>query len=906
MKKNFLAKGALPALAMSALSVAISATAQENNDGYTFKPVLEEVVVVGRLKSTAENLVIERLEQEVAVDFLSSEAIGRVGDSTVAAALRRVPGITLIDDKYVFVRGLGERYSSTLLNGAVVPSPDLSRSVIPLDIFPTSIVQSLAVQKVHSADMPAAFGGGSVDIRTKGIPDGLVFSVELGSSVHSESDGDFLSYEGGDEYSGEDDGTRRLSSAISEALYTYRGSLDSSDILEELRKTNPNASSADAQAINRQLATELNRKINVAEKNGSQDFSAELNVGNRFYLGEYEETEVGFLLGYSYGSTWRNKNSISRAVNNDEEVDVKRQSVHNIAMAANMGLGFRLNEDHSIETMSLFLRDTDDKTSIVDGYDENKPYSTREASDREYRLRFEQREMQVHQIHGKHSYGEASQSMLDLPWLDFLVGSKFNWFYSDSESTTDIPNEVTVETAYVVGPPSRSIVAADNSAADYRFTDLQDEVESHGWEVKIPYSSMDWKIDVSGGSEYWQKVRRYRQSQFGLGSVEASTALRSGALNDVFSDANILNPDNGYGIDVIGSNSESYIAANRVDAYYGKLDVTWQDTWRVVAGVRYEDYQQVGLTWDPLDFTGSPVLTSENQGPEAVAAEISDAVYTDDDTFFSMAATYMRPGFFAEDFQLRMSYSETTVRPDLREIAASSYVDPISGALVFGNPDVVPAQFKNYDLRGEWFFDNGDNLTASLFYKDITDPIETFQAAGLDTTTAVEIINAESATILGAEVEFMKDLGDYHESLYPFFLQGNLTVLETELIAGNKADAPTNAKRDLVGASDYVINFILGFDSPDELHSATLSYNVFGERLYFAGRNGEPDAYEQPFHSVDATYSFYPTDAIILKLKLKNILDESLEIQREVSGRTVTTYEEDRGRSISASLKYEF
>lgn len=904
MKKNVIKKGALPVFTVSALSLAISAVAQEaGSDGFALSKPIEEVVVVGRLKSSAENIVIERLEQEVAIDFLSSEAIGRIGDSTVASALRRVPGVTLVDDKYVFVRGLGERYSSTLLNGAVVPSPDLSRSVIPLDIFPTSIVESLAVQKVHSANMPAAFGGGSVDIRTKGIPTDLVFNIEVGTGLNTESDGDFLSYQGGgDDAWGKDDGTRSMSSALAKALSTYGGSLDRNDILTEMRKTNANATIADAEAVNRQLATELYRNIDIYEESGDPDASVEVNLGNRFYLGDNEETEFGFLAGVAYDSQWRSKKSTSRSVTESEEAEVKNETTQNVSLTANLGFGLRLNEDHYIETTSLFLRNTDDKISITDQYDLDKPFSVGSDSDRVFKIRYEQRELEIHQIRGEHKLGEASRDLFGGESLAFLDGLAFNWFYSDSESSTDIPNEISVQTNYRVGPPAVTTVVRDSSAADYRFTELDDKVDSYGWELKMPVTTRDWAFEVSGGGEYWQKARTYRQIQFGLGSVDASNDALTGSLGTVYSDQNILDDSLGYQIALAGSNSESYIAANKVDAYYGKFDVTWQETWRVVAGLRYEDYQQVGLTWDPLDFTGIPVVTSESGGQEAIAQELQDAVFTNDDTFKSLAATYMRPGFFAEDFQLRFGYSETTVRPDLREISKASYFDPITGALVFGNPDVTPAQFKNYDLRAEWFFSNGDNLTASLFYKDITDPIEQFQAAAGDTNTAVEIINAESATITGVEFEFMKDLGDLSTQLMPFFLQGNVTMLDTELVAGSKADAPTNPTRDLVGASKYSANLILGYDAPNEQHSATLSYNVFGERLYFAGRNGEPDAYEQPFNSLDATYSYYPTEAIIVKLKLKNILDESLEIERD----NVVTYSEEVGQSFSASVQYQF
>lgn len=902
MKKQMIKKGLLPAFSLSALSLAVSAVAQEADSDLSFNKPLEEVVVVGRLKSTAENLVIERLEQEVAVDFLGAEAIGRIGDSTVAAALRRVPGVTLIDDKFVFVRGLGERYSSTLLNGAVVPSPDLTRSVIPLDIFPTSIVESLAVQKVHSSDMPAAFGGGNVDIRTKGIPSDLVFSLEIGTDYNSASDGRLLTYKGGsDDIYGNDDGTRALSYKLKQALRQYGGSLDRNDILADMRQSNPNATLADAEQLNRELALNLYRNIDIYETDDDDNFSAEFNAGNRFYLGDAEEIEFGVLAGLSYDRSWRNKSSEVRSVSDEDEAEFKNETTQNTSIAANLNFGLRLNEDHSLETTSLYLRNTDDKTSVTDSYDNDQPVGG-DISDRQFRIRFEQRELVVNQIRGEHTFGELSREQLGWDQLAFAEGLSFNWFYSDSESTTEIPNEVAVQTRHVEGPNGSTTVAANATAADYRFTDLQDEVESYGWEVKMPFSSMDWKVELSGGNEYWEKARTYRQTQFGLGSVDASDAVRSGPLDRVYSDANILDPNNGYQIQVAGSNSESYIAANRVDAYYGKLDVTWQDTWRVVAGLRYEDYQQVGLTWDPLDFDGIPVVSNESGGQRAIIDELENAVFTDDDTFASLAATYMLPGFWAEDFQLRFGYSETTVRPDLREIADSSYVDPVTGALVFGNPDVRPAQFKNYDLRAEWFFSNSDSFTASLFYKDISDPIELFQAAAGDTNTAVEIVNAESATILGAEVEFMKSLGDFSDALIPFFLQGNLTLLDTELVAGSNADAPTNAKRDLVGASDYAANLILGFDSADEMHAATLSYNVFGERLYFAGRNGEPDAFEQPFHSLDATYSFYPNQSVIVKVKVKNILDEELEIERDGK----TTFREEVGTTFSASIEYEF
>ena len=182
-------------MALSLLGMSGSALAQMKS--IADEPVLEEVVIFAKLKSAADDVIVERLETDVVADIIDAETIGRIGDSNVASALRRVPGVTLVDDKFIFIRGLGERYSNSLLNGAVIPSPDLTRNVIPLDIFPTSILKSIAVKKSYSAEMPAAFSGGLIDIRTRSIPDELVFSLEIGTKKNIDTHGDVLTYRGG-------------------------------------------------------------------------------------------------------------------------------------------------------------------------------------------------------------------------------------------------------------------------------------------------------------------------------------------------------------------------------------------------------------------------------------------------------------------------------------------------------------------------------------------------------------------------------------------------------------------------------------------------------------------------------------------------------------------------------------
>jgi TonB-dependent receptor len=894
----------LLALAVAAAPLLASqAKAQDATTPAADLGVIEEVVIVARLKSSAEDVVFERLEHEAVTDLLSAEMIGRIGDSNVATALRRVPGVTLVDDKFIYVRGLGERYSSTLLNGAAVPTPDLTRSVLPLDIFPTSIVESLAIQKGFTPDMPAAFGGGSVDIRTKGIPEELVFNIEIGTNYNDETSGSGLTYRGGgDDEWGHDDGTRTLPTEISEAFGTYRGNLSPNNILNTLRQQGDSgATITDAQAINRDLATSLMRDLTIYDDKPGENISGEVNLGNRFYLDN--GMEFGFLSGLSYDHTFDTATKVSRNIADpDEQVERETESTREVSLTGNLGLGFRLNEDHEITTTSLYLLNTDDVASISDYHNDNRPLSGGTGF-RDWNVRYEEREMMVNQITGSHTWGEETRDMFGLenihemfPFLDQLT---FDWYYSDSKVDTDIPSEVTViggtVTDPVTGDVLSSAVQANDAMAGYRYTDLEDDVLSQGWELSLPVFVANLDIELTGGWDYVRKNRTYRQIDLILGTTDPDVlAVVSDPLSDIFGDNNLLNPDYGFTLNVTPASARSYLAATTNESMFFKADATWQDTWRVIAGARYEEYVQVGLPWEPLNYSGSQISMDP--------VELEQAVFTDDKVYPALALVYMGQDFLAETFQIRLNYSETVVRPDLREIADTSYLDPITGALVFGNPDVVPSDVKNYDLRAEWFFDNGDNMTVSLFYKDITDPIESFERGASDTKVASEIINAESATLYGVEFEWLKELAFLGEPFYPFFISGNLTLLDHELKVGDRADSPTNKTRGLAGASDYVVNFQLGYDSDDGYHAATLVYNIFGERLYTAGRLGSPDAFEQPFHSLDLTYSYYPTENITVKAKLKNLMNESVVIERG----GVDVFEEDKGMEASLSAQWKF
>jgi TonB-dependent receptor len=873
---------------------------------------VEQIVVLGRLRSSALDVVQERLEQEVVSDFLSTDQIARTGDSSVSLALRRMPGLTLVNDQFIYVRGLGERYSSTLLNNAYVPSPDLTRNVLPLDIFPAEILQAIEVQKGYSPDMPAAFGGGNVNILTRAIPDGPIVSVEVGSGYNSESDGDGLSYVGGaDDSLGTDDGTRALPAAIRAAIQEYRGDISSIGIFTGLnRDGNPHLFS-EAETINRELATSLYRNIDFQQKSMSPDGSLQAALGNRWFFGETDQWRFGALGLLSYDNVWRNRErTVRNVLNPDEEFFVEQRTTNQVAATGVVNLGLSFTSDHEISTASMLLRNTEDDASDAAGHTFNfQRQSGRGFHD--YRLRFEQRELRSDQIRGHHVVGRDTVDILpflDRPWLEGLT---YDWYYSDATAETSIPSEILISGEDTVDPATGAVISTavrrSSSAANYRYTDLEDEVESYGWDLMRPFSGDNIDVEVSGGWDYSRKARGYLQTELTLGTTTAGAPL-TGTPGSVLTDTNLLNSANQFRLGIGGIGTESYLAAQTVEGAYLKFDAMLGDAWRLSGGVRWEQFYQASLPIDPLEFdtdVGQSVIPVSGSDPDQNAASLMSVLFTEDQTYPTLSATYMRPDFWAETFQLRFGFSETVARPDLREISDASYIDPLTEARVRGRPGLRTSPITNFDVRAEWFFDRGDNFTVSLFYKDIEDPIETAEGAGSDNNVFVTFVNAESAEIKGLEVEWLKNLeslGDRWGSwVEPFFFAGNLTFSDSELIVGNVGLDLTNPVRPMTGHSEYVANLQLGFDSPNGAHSWSLVYNTFGERVFFAGRGGAQDTYEQPFDSVDLVYSYYPTDRLSLKFRMQNILDEKLEIEQA----GVTILEQSVGATAKIDIKWD-
>ena len=906
MVRNAVRK-ALLGLSAAASGVALPAVAQEElPEGIPAGAAqMEEIVVTGRQYSVATDVLEERIEAEVVADIVSSEQITRVGDSTVSLALRRLPGVTLVGDQYIYIRGLGERYSSTTVNGAIVPSPDLTRNVIPLDLFPAEIVKSISIQKGYSPDKPAAFGGGNVDIRTRGIPEDLVFSIQLGTGWNSNSSDDGLTYPGGgDDRWGTDDGTRALPAEVAAAIDRFQGNLSATNIYSSLLRQGQNPSFADAELINRQVATSLNRNVDFRPKSMDPDLSGEVALGNSWYLGEGEQWQVGVLALGDYKNQWRNRDRIVRAVGDPQDVDRIQRTINQVVLTGSLGLGIDFSGEQRVEANAIYLRNTEDEASLTLGNNFNFPAANGQQL-RNYRIRYEERDLELYQLIGSHRLGPETLGLLDwVPLVEQLEGLTFNWYWSDATATTDIPNETTFLARDTIDPDTREVfstsIRASTNAGDFRFTDLEDDVTSYGTSVQMPFEFGSFVVEASGGYDYYEKARSYLQTQLNLGT-SSSGALPAlvGTPGTVFTDANLLDPVNGFQLGLGGLGTESYLAGETVTAAWGKVDLLWNDTWRLMAGARWEDFERVSVPIDQYEYDpdiGKIRFSSTDQTLESFAV-------TEDDYYPAAAITWIKPGFWADDFQLRFGWSETVARPDLREVSDATYIDPLTEARVRGNPDLVNSNLSNFDLRAEWFFANNNNLTVSLFYKDISDPIETIAAPGTDDNVGLTFVNADSAEVYGVELEGLASL-DLLDSSWDdgFFLSGNLTLSDSEIVIGDASLGVTNNKRRMTQHSDYVANLQLGWDSPGGTHSASLVYSVYGERIFFAGRNGAEDAWEQPFNSVDLVWSWFPTDALTLKFRAQNLLDEKLKIEQA----GVTVLEQSVGVTLKFDATYRF
>ncbi len=834
---------------------------------------LEGVTVTGQAQRVDDQAAYtdERRASAQVSETLSSEQISRAGDSDTGAALKRVTGLSLVDGKYVYVRGLGERYSSVLLNGAQIPSPDPTRRVVPLDLFPTEMLEGVVVQKSYSPDMPGEFAGGTIMLRTRAVPDKPIAKVSFGLGwIDGTTFDDGLRHDGGNrDWTGYDDGARELPDSIADAI------AGGGQITPQTPFNMQGFTPAEIETFGEDLAAGgFDTRRDSLPPNGT--FAGAIGNGWDIWGG----MRFGVLAALRYDHKWDNTFNEQRrvfAVQGESTLVPSREFVRDktervIELGAFVNLGLEINADHSLGLASLLVRQTEDETRVDEGYfdgdiDQQSTFT---------RLEWEENELRTHQLSGQHAFPELSGLSLDWQYTLSRAGREAPFARDYRRDLDENSGELRFSTS--------------SSSNQVTFATLDDDADEYQLRAELPLVFGDNYLTFSAGGSVLERERdsAIRRFQYLVGGPLANDPdLRANDSLDAILNPGTIGPD-GFVLREVTRGTDNYLADQKLDAAFLSADLALGEQWRFALGARFEDNEQNVTTF------------SLNPADEPIVASLDSS-----DWLPSFSATWL----WNADSQWRFAYSETVSRPDFRELSAAPFTEPLLDIEAIGNPDLVQTEVRNVDLRYEYFFSPTEVFAASLFYKDFSNPIERIQFAG--TGDVVSFANADSATNYGIEIEafkyldFVADtwLGERSGEAFPwesFFIGANYAWIDSEVDLGANPSIQTNSVRPLQGQSRYLVNLQLGFQSPDGNHEATLLFNRFGRRISQVGTSGAPDIYEEGVNQLDFVYSHKFAEEWSWKLRLRNLLDPTIEYTQ---GGEITR-EFDRGREVLVSVEW--
>lgn len=809
----------------------------------------------------------ERRESAQVTETLSSEQIRRAGDSDVGGALKRVTGLTLVSGKYVYVRGLGERYSSVLLNGAPIPSPDPTRRVVPLDLIPTDLLSGVSVQKAYSAQMPGEFGGGTLQLRTRGVPDAPMFRIAgtLGlAEGTSFSDG--YRYDGGNQdWLGRDDGSRDLPDAL-QAL--RQGGV----FMRPQSPANPNGfTPQQLEAVGEQISGVYDVERKRIGPNGDLSLAGghawEFNDDWRFGLlasGRYANNSD------SYEETRRYFGASSEGLDLRDQTELAGTRSE-IDLSGFATATLEHSSGHALRAVSTLIRQTSDEARITRGRQDNQDIEA-------YKLEWVENSLRANQLIGEHP-------------LDALTrGARLDWNLTDAQARRYVPD--TREYRFDLFGTERIF----NDRHSMTWSDLDDDSRSWDAVFTLPWNVGDVFAEAALGAGKLDRTRAsdIRRYAFQLRGTPADV-LRQPSLEDIFSDANI--GSNGLQLSEITTPTDTYNAEQSLDHLALTLDLNFYDKLRLNLGLRQEDNSQFVSTYSIVNPNAPPVLAGIDKK----------------DRLPALSATW----WIADQQQLRFGYSETLSRPDFRELSPSPFLDPVLDVLTFGNPELRPTDINNFDLRWEYYFSPLESFSVGLFRKEFTNPIEKQLLPGSG-SLLLTLANARSAVNQGIEFDVYKELGFIGDwaadnafaqrlgldqpTWEDWFASANYSRIDSEIeLDPASSGINTNLQRPLEGQSPYAVNFSAGYRHPEGKREATLLYNVSGKRIAQVGVDTQPDVYEQPAGQLDFSWREDLGRGWALKLRLRNLLDPRIEY-RQVEDAVTREYR--KGRAAMLTLEW--
>lgn len=844
---------------------------------------MEEVVVEAKLLLNNETGLLKDRQKAASIsDAISSEDISRSGSGDAAAAMNKVTGASTVDGKYIYIRGLGERYTSTQLNGAEIPSADPNRRAVQLDIFPASFLENLVTTKTFTPDKPGDYTGGSVNITTKSFPDRLSIHASNNTSWNSQTTGndDFLTYGGGGgDWLGYDDGTRGIPSALA----------DPSVVI-------PNIGEAYTDEAKAMELDRLSKSFNSTM--APTRASAPINQGYSLSLGNQSEL-FGQPLGYLASLTYSRKyslytNGVSGRYNLTGKVDEVNELSNDYLLSDSKGsdevlwgglanLSYRLGDQHEVGFNFMYNRAAENTARYLAGtfprdLTGNAVYETRN-------LHYIERELQTYQLRGKHNFSE-------------LAGFKVEWNASMASNTQDEPdvryftnnftirdrNDV-VDTIYAIRPSIYPVPAR-------YFRNLVEDNRSFTLDMELPFTQWNGlSSKVKFGGSALGKERSFRERRFDFAQDRLTY---TGDASTFFNPENLgINPEQSsstfyrFGNYVIDGTTpaSNYDGSQEVFAGYLMVDLPILNDLRLITGARFETTQ---IDVASQDTSKLPGMMDESDFLPSV------------NLLYNLSST----------MNLRAAFGKTLARPTFRELAPYASFSFVNDFIFIGNPELQRTLINNYDLRWEWFTRPGEILAVSGYYKNFTNPIE---RVFFNINGEVQYQNVAEARVYGIEFEFRKRLDEVANVLGNFFVGANYTWTRSvvdlsadELDIIHSVDPNASATRELQGQSPYLLNLNLSYQHPELGTSVSLYYNVFGERISAVTLGGTPDVYEQPRDMVDLIISQKLFWGISLKFAARNLLNDPVEHVHHFKGVDYYNTRYETGRDYSLGFSYTF
>jgi len=857
----------------SAAAAGAPAATTSQEDPEISIPGVAEVVVTG----TRANVV--RSTSQV-VSVLSTQDLQRSGEGNIAGALTRLSGISLVGSGYVYVRGLGDRYSLALLNGSPLPSPEPLRRVVPLDLFPSSIVSSALVQKTYSPNFPGEFGGGVVNLTTRSIPDDgfITFSASVSADSETTNQLGYTYYGSKTDWSGYDNGNRDIAPAL--AAFLASGERISSG-------------KVDTAKIASQLVTGRNAVLQK-DNNLPANFSLNAAGAKSFDIGS---GNLGLIGAAGYSNRWTTRDQINQTSLQgdlqDLESDFRRITTQNRLIVNGLfGLAYEFGDtnQHKIRWTNVYIHDTikharlglgNRKQTDVDYMPQDTAWYERQLMDTQFVGEFKPTENLSVDVRA--SYAKTKR---DAPY-------ELSFEYVRTNVASDPYG------AYFVNRLNNG----NNGDARISFSELDERLWSGGVDASYRFSP-DLVLTVGYAYADTRRTSSRRDFQF-----QAPNTFPGGV--DMLRPDLLLQPSviNNFGITMVETNegSPAFLATLKNHAAYAKVSGKVAETLKFDVGARYETAKEAV----------APIQVFTVPGASTAATNL-------DNDYILPAATVtweVQP-----DMQVRANLSKTIARPQFRELIFQFYFDPDTNRQYRGNPLMVDSELTNGELRYEWYFASEQRISAAAFYKRIKNPIESYVSGE---TFITSFANAPKADLYGLEIEAQKyfEVSDWLSgdmwATRRLLLTGNYTYSKSELkvsagdsvaVFNSSSTLATDFFRDgapLTGQSEHVANIQIGFEDSDHLSQQTLLINYASKRVTSRGlaNTGQPDIFEHPGFRIDLVLrqGFEVVGRNVeLKFEARNLTGRKYEEYQATGGNRVdvNTYKVGRVFTLSASTTF--